>query len=113
MGGRGSSGAGGGSVNMAALTGTERQIQYATDLRRKANQTINAAWAESLEQVKPNSAQRRQGEENFRLMRETLNSEPSAATLINNLKNVDFNADTKTAFVQTFRALNSMYTNKK
>lgn len=100
MGGRGSSGASRGTqaAAFAALKGTERQINYAKDLRQKANNALDAGTKEAVKSMNPTPAMMRKFEENVNAAKKIINSETSASKLIDTLGMVRFQGRTESVF---------------
>lgn len=109
MGGRGSSGGSGGSVRMPTLTGSEKQVSWATDIRDTAlsNADLIVRNAERGRQIGISTGPtgRNISVEAARTVRaevrETLASTTSASTLINNRSNLTFNSLARLAEEET------------
>lgn len=109
MGGRGSSGGSGGSVRMPTLTGSEKQVSWATDIRDTAlsNADLIVKNAERGRQIGISTGPtgRNISVEAARTVRaevrETLASTTSASTLINNRSNLTFNSLARLAEEET------------
>lgn len=100
MGGRGSSGSSkvAQAAAFAALKGTERQINYARDLRQKANNALDAGTKEAVKSMNPTPAMMRKFEENVNAAKKIINSETSASKLIDTLGMVRFQGRTESVF---------------
>lgn len=109
MGGRGSSGGSGGSVRMPTLTGSEKQVSWATDIRDTAlsNADLIVRNAERGRQIGISTGPtgRNISVEAARTVRaevrETLASTTSASTLIDNRSNLTFNSLSRLAEEET------------
>lgn len=114
MGGRGSAGShAGGGISRVGLRGTERQVNYARDLRSRANEAIDRGYEEALRTMNPTPEQRRVAEESVRVARETLNQETSAGTLIDTLSGVSFGGSTESTFGEVMSALQRLRYRKR
>ena len=99
MGGRGSKGSSRGqAAAFAELKGTERQINYARDLRQKANNALDEGAKEAVKSMNLTPAMRQRFEENVNTAKRIINSETSASRLIDTLGMVYFQGRTESVF---------------
>lgn len=112
MGGRGGSG-GGGAGGGARLSGTAKQVEFATSLRKNANNVIS--WgkkeAESNPQYKLlSSAQKTASNKRFSDLKKAINEETSASSIIDKMKGINFSDTSKNGKAQAFTQLVRKYT---
>lgn len=88
----------------ATLKGTERQINYAKDLRQKANNALDAGTKEAVKSMNPTPAMMRKFEENVNTAKGIINSETNAGRLIDALESVNFQGSTQSVFGFTMAA---------
>lgn len=111
MGGRGgSSSRGGGS---GRLSGTEKQIAFATSLRKNANNVIS--WAENETKSNPqyrllSTEQKKDTEKRFSTLKMAINRETSSSSIIEKMKGIDFSDTSKNGKAQSFMDLVRKYT---
>lgn len=105
MGGRGSKGSSRGqAAAFAELKGSERQINYARDLRQKANNALDEGTKEAVKSMNPTPAMMRKFEENVNTAKRIINSETNAGRLIDALESVNFQGSTQSVFGFTMAA---------
>lgn len=108
MGGRGGSGKSGGN-----LRGTEKQISYAKDIKKKAISAIDEGFKDAVKKMNPTQSQLEQAKKNIKEAKRIINSETDAGAIISEFQGISFRGGTESTFGDVMSALSRLKSRKR